>query len=159
MMNMNWMNNNMVMQNMNMNNMMNNNKGMQNMNMNGDIFNNNIKKGNNEDINNNFQNRMMFNIYFKKSDSKTVVVNIYPEEKIKDLIQKYRNKTETGDYCAYIYNGEKLDPNDEKTISEFKLQANSTIVVIDLRQPSFDIRFDIGLLKSSQPCTKIYNGE
>ena len=152
MMNMNWMNNNMATQNTNMNNRMDNNKGMQNMN--GDIFNNNIKKGNNEDINNNFQNRMMFNIYFKKPDSKTVVVNIYPEEKIKDLIQKYRNKTGTGDYCAYIYNGKRLDPNDEKTI-KFELKDFSRILVVDLVQPSFDIR----LLKSSQPCTKIYNGE
>ena len=175
----NYVNHNINMMNgtndMMLNNAINNNFGMPNMNniMNMNFMNNNMPymnnmMGNNMEMfnmmnmnwmNNNFQNRMMFNIYFKKSDFKTVVVNIYPEEKIKDLIQKYRNKTETGDYCAYIYNGEKLDPNDEKTISEFKLQANSTIVVIDLRQPSFDIRFDIGLLKSSQPCTKIYNGE
>ena len=48
-----------------------------------------------------------------------------------------------------------LDPNDEKTISEFELKSLSQIVVIDCKHLSFDIR----LLKSSQPCTKIYNGE
>ena len=38
---------------------------------------------------------------------------------------------------------------------KFGLNTGSTILVCDLRQPSFDIR----MLKSSQPCTKIYNGE
>jgi hypothetical protein len=156
---MNMMNgNNGMMQNNAMNNnigMMPNMNNVMNMNwMNNN--NNNIKKGNNEDINNNFQNRMMFSIIFSKNPFETkVVVNTYPEEKLKDLIKKYRNKTGADDYYAYIYNANKLDPNDEKTISELELKPFSQIVVI----PPMSISFDIRLLKSSQPCTKIYNGE
>ena len=148
-------------------NMMNGNNGMMQMNnamnynMNNDNFNNDIKKGNNEEIDNNFQNKMIINItFFKEQDLQRVTVLADPQEKIKDLIQKYRNKTGAGDYYNYIYNAKKLDPNNESTISGVGLVNNSRITVVDTRNINFSFEGgNIGLLKSSKPCTKIFNGE
>ena len=59
----------------------------------------NMMNGNNGMIN--FQNKMIICIIFSnKTDLKPVLTD--PQEKIKDLIQKYRNKTGAGDYYIYI---------------------------------------------------------
>ena len=163
MFNMNMMPND-IMPNMNyMNIMMGNNigMGMPNMNMFYNNFNNDIKKVNNEEINYNFQNRGIIGVYFRKTSGGHTSVLVNPHERIKDLIQKYRNKTGTSDKVIYLFNAMKLDPNDEKTITEVGLRIGSTILVNDVK----DLQYEgcgggnIGLLKSKKPCTKIYNGE
>ena len=55
----------------------------------------------------------------------------------------------------------KLDPNDEKTITEVGLRIGSTILVNDVKNLQYEGcgGGNIGLLKSKKPCTKIYNGE
>ena len=161
--NMNMMNGNfgMMPQMNNMNYMNNMNMGIPNMNMFDNNFNNDIKKGNNEEINYNFQNREIIGVCFKKTSGERTSVLINPHERIKDLNQKYRNKTYTSDEAKYLFNAMKLDTNDEKTITKVGLRNGSTILVNDVK----DFQYEgcgggnIGLLKSKKPCTKIYNGE
>ena len=133
---------------------------MPNMNMFDNNFNNDIKKGNNEEINYNFQNGEIINICFEKTSGEHTLLHINPHERIKDLIQKYRNKTYTSDKAIYLFNARNLDPNDEKTITEVGLRNGLTIFVIDVKNQYEGCGGgNVGLLKSSQPYTKIYNGE
>ena len=134
------------------------------MDMNNFMFNNmNMMNGNNgmfNMMNMNFQNKMIINISFQENYNQPVIVLADPQEKIKDLIQKYRNKTGAGDYYIYMFNGKTLDPNGESTISGVGLVNNSRITVVDNRSINFCFKGgNIRLLKSSKPCTKIFNGE
>ena len=103
----------------------------------------------------NYMNNMNMGIFEKNHYECHNIIQIDAQEKVKDLIIKYRNKTGTSDKDIYLYNACKLDPNDESTIATKFGRSGPTVKIIVIE----GIRFDIRMLKSSLPCTKIYNGE
>ena len=159
--NMNFYNNNMMNNNMmnnnNMfgNNMMNNNNMMGNNMMNNNINNmmNNLNNMNNL-INNNI-NPMMgninmnmnqypnipksFTVIFRHTGNDTnklpIMVNVKENEKISDIIQKYRQKSSNYDInLKFIFNSKDLNHlNHSLTVAEAGITNNANIFVVKRR--------------------------
>jgi hypothetical protein len=117
----------------NMNNMINN---INNMNIN--INNNNFNNDFNNDINNNLNQikENGFSIIVKESGSikMRTLENCQPNDKISDLMKRYRNKI--NDYTSklyFTYNAKQLNPN--KTLSEEGLINLAKIIVMKGKPP------------------------
>ena len=83
-------------------------------------------------MSNNFQNKNMvntqiINVKFEKDSNITVLI-CNPDEKISEVIKKYKEKANDYDENWFRFNNRELDPF--KTLSEFKIGNNSQITVI-----------------------------
>ena len=135
-MNMNNMNNFNNMNNLNnMNNFNNNNiNNFNNMNNDNNNFNNDINNNINNNLNQN--NEKGFSIIVKESGSikMRALENCFPNDKISDLMNRYRNKI--NDYISnlyFTYNAKQLNPN--KTLSEEGIINLTTIIVMKGKPP------------------------
>ena len=133
------MNNNM----MNSNNMMNNNINnmMNNFNNMNNLINNNINNINpmmsNINMNmNQYQNIPKINVFFREtgndSNKITIMINVKEDEKIQDIIQKYREKSSNYDInLKFIFNAKEL--NLSLTVAEAGIRNNANIFVVKKR--------------------------
>ena len=145
--------NNNIMNNI-MNNMMNSNNMINNNNMMNNNINNMMNNLNNMNnlINNNNNNPMMgninmnmnqypnipksFTVIFRHIGNDTnklpIIVNIQENEKISDIIQKYRQKSSNYDInLKFIFNAKDLNPF--LTVAEAGITNNSNIFVVKRR--------------------------
>ena len=120
----NLMNQELIMNNLMMNNM-NNFMNMNNMNKMNNIM------GMNTVIDDYTENDKI-NIKFEK-DSKIKVILGNPEEKVSNVINKYKNviknEGQNTEHLVFIYNNQKLNPS--RTIKEAGLEDFSVIIVVD----------------------------
>ena len=128
------MNNNMMgngMMNNNINNMMNNFNNMNN------LINNNINpmmRNTNIKIDQYLNNPVSFNVYFRESgnaikNKNPIMVNVKEDEKISDIIQKYRVKSSNyDDNLKFIFNAKDLITS--LTVAEAGLTNNANIFVV-----------------------------
>ena len=132
------MNNNM----MNSNNMMNNNINnmMNNFNNMNNLINNNINpmmRNTNIKIDQYLNNPVSFTVYFRESgnvikNKNPIMVNVNEEEKISDIIQKYREKSSNYDInLKFIFNAKEL--NLSLTVAEAGITNNANIFVVKKR--------------------------
>ena len=132
------MNNNMMgsnnMMNNNINNMMNNFNNMNN------LINNNINpmmRNTNIKINQYLNNPVSFTVYFRESgnaikNKNPIMVNVKEDEKISDIIQKYREKSSNyDDNLKFIFNAKGL--HNSLTAAEAGLTNNANIFVVKTR--------------------------
>ena len=124
---------------MNMNNMMNNNmmnmininKIMEQMtnNMNNIMNVNNMKNIKMDEIKNNDLDNMISVVFKKRSWKIFVLCRL--DDKISDIIQRYRNKTlDNDEHLHFLYNGKGLEPS--RTIAQSGIINGSLIYVIEL---------------------------
>ena len=128
------MNNNMMgsnnMMNNNINNMMNNFNNMNN------LINNNINpmmRNTNIKIDQYLNNPVSFTVYFRESDGNgiknTIMMKVKEDEKISDIIQKYREKSSNyDDNLKFIFNAKGL--HNSLTAAEAGLTNNANIFVV-----------------------------
>ena len=134
------MNNNM----MNSNNMMNNNINnmMNNFNNMNNLINNNINNINpmmsNINMNmNQYQNiPKIINVFFRETGNDSnkipIMINVKEDEKIQDIIQKYREKSSNYDInLKFIFNAKEL--NLSLTVAEAGITNNANIFVVKKR--------------------------
>lgn len=89
----------------------------------------NVADFNINEFNNNIPNKEIINIYFeRKWDSKAACIISSPEEKISDLVQKYRMKFNDYGKRFFIYSARQLDLS--QSISDFGIKNGSKISVI-----------------------------
>ena len=166
-MNQNFNMNNMMnqMQCFNMNNIMNENSNMinQNQNLNLDNFFPNINLNNPNNINNldniKFTNNIMgnnaLNIIFKyEVDHSNISIVAYPEERISEIINKFRVKANNNDNeLIFNFNSKRLNPS--LTVSESGLVNGAKIHVIStkgLKTGGVFKKIDIKFLQNSEDC-------
>ena len=84
-------------------------------------------------------NSPKINIVFitQKQQKANIVASI--NMKVKDLLLKYVNRLGLGpnvmnDSLFFLYNGSKIDLNEQKTIFEFGLDTGKTIMVLDIKE-------------------------
>ena len=131
------MNNNMMgngMMNNNINNMMNNFNNMNN------LINNNINpmmRNTNIKIDQYLNNPVFFTVFFRESsivfkNKNPIMVNVKEDEKISDIIQKYREKSSNyDDNLKFIFNAKDLI--NSLTAAEAGLTNNANIFVVKTR--------------------------
>ena len=142
-MNNNMMGNDMNNNIMNSNNMMNNNINnmMNNFNNMNNLINNNINpmmRNTNIKIDQYLNNPVSFTVYFRESGNvikNTIMVNVNEDEKISDIIQKYREKSSNYDInLKFIFNSKDLNHlNHSLTVAEAGITNNANIFVVKKR--------------------------
>ena len=83
-------------------------------------------------------NSLKTNIAFKTQKGQTINIVCPYSMKIKDLLVKYVTRlglgpNVMGDSLFFLFNGSKLNKNDDKTVGDLGLVAGSNIVVLDLK--------------------------
>ena len=145
-------NNNMINNNMmgigmmSSNNMMNNdiNNMMNNFNNMNNLINNNINNINpmmsNINMNmNQYQNIPKINVFFRETGNDSnkipIMINVKEDEKIQDIIQKYREKSSNYDInLKFIFNSKDLNHlNHSLTVAEAGITNNANIFVVKRR--------------------------
>ena len=81
---------------------------------------------------NSFPNEEMISITFKNDSEKPIVICINPNEKISELIKRYREKSKDFDKNWFLYNGKKLEDCPHLSVSECGLINGSRIKVYRL---------------------------
>ena len=134
-MNNNIMNSNNMMNN-NINNMMNNFNNMNNL-INNNINNINPMMGNKNMDMNQYQNiHKIINVFFRETGNDSnkipIMINVKENEKILDIIQKYREKSSNYDInLKFIFNAKEL--NLSLTVAEAGITNNANIFVVKRR--------------------------
>ena len=146
-------NNNMMgngMMNNNINNMMNNFNNMNN------LINNNINpmmRNTNIKIDQYLNNPVSFTVYFRESgnaikNKNPIMVNVKEDEKISDIIQKYREKSSNyDDNLKFIFNAKGL--HNSLTAAEAGLTNNANIVVVRTPFTVYFREFDGNITKNT----------
>ena len=79
----------------------------------------------------------LITLEFRKTNNKNIKIQCQMNDKIRDVIQKYRNLSLTSDKNdKFIYNAKALYPDSDLTVAECGLYNNSIIQVL----PTKDIR-------------------
>ena len=77
----------------------------------------------------------LLNIYFQMPTGNKISVTCPASTRIKDIIRNFIKKANISEKDSnllyYIYNGHKLDKNENRTIAEMGMLNTSAIVVID----------------------------
>ena len=148
---MNWIQNNPYLLQIynNMNAQFNNNNQFNNNQFNNNQFNNNLIN-NNSQFNNNMNrnqanfnnvnsnnNEQKINVIFITQKGEKIAIDIPHNMKIKDLLIKYVIKMGLGpdilknDSIYFMYNGLRIDRNENKTVDHFFLLGSPSLLVID----------------------------
>ena len=76
--------------------------------------------------------KVFITLLFRKRNEKPLFIKCYMDEKVRDVIQKYRNKSMIPDnHEKFIYNAKALYP--DLTVEESGLRDNSTIFVVETK--------------------------
>jgi hypothetical protein len=147
---MNWMNMNPILLQMYNNNMFQNNNNMNfnNNNFNFNYSNNNQANGNVQGININAPstcydlsqnaNELKSNVVFINQAGKKIMMICPFSLKVKDLLCQYVSRmglsnSVIGNGLFFVYNGLKINENEEKNISEYFLKGIPNILVLDTK--------------------------
>ena len=122
---------NQILNNLNEMNNLNIMNQVPNIEMNNNIINNDINNIND------LSNKPKINIKFGQSNGKCIVIIISPEMTIEDLLNSYRIKIgESPNFLEnhiFLFNGQKININEKKTIKDFGLINGSQIFVYKLK--------------------------
>ena len=76
--------------------------------------------------------RKEINLKFFNRENKSVKVSCFTDEKLSEIIKRYKNMAEIGlnnNYFKFLYNGKTINPN--KTVGESEVLDGTQIIVVD----------------------------
>ena len=82
---------------------------------------------------NNINNDNKISILFRMNDSSYPPLNVVckPEEKVSDMVKKYRNNSGNHEKnMRFLYRGEGLEYNRDKSISKVIIKNNANVLVV-----------------------------
>ena len=98
-------------------------------------------------------------IFEDRKGRKINMVSDYTE-KMKDLIKRYKCKSNVSDRAIYLFNGTKIDKESEQSVISFF--KNNFLIAIIIVIEELNINYSLGdirFIKSKQKCKKKYYGE
>lgn len=98
-------------------------------------------------------------IFEDRKGRKIIMVSDYTE-KMKDLIKRYKCKSNVSDRAIYLFNGTKIDKESEQSVISFF--KNNFLIAIIIVIEELNINYSLGdirFIKSKQKCKKKYYGE
>lgn len=105
-----------------------------------------------------------FNVIFEDSKGRKINMASDYTEKMKDLIKRYKCKSNVSDRAIYLFNGTKIDKESEQSVISFFNNnfpiAIAKVTVIEIEELNINYSLgDIRFIKSKQKCKKKYYGE
>ena len=98
-------------------------------------------------------------IFEDRKGRKINMVSDYTE-KMKDLIKRYKCKSNVSDRSIYLFNGTKIDKESEQSVISFFNKDCLIVIVIDIEELNINYSLgDVRFIKSKQKCKKKYYGE